>query len=230
MWPIHRKPRDDFANELRGAELVVETRWSRRYCRPDETIAFIDSRFRDGSASISYRQLVREWETWTDDEQIDFCSSFAHFRGRGCARMLRFLMEHGNERVWSTIAIPVALKLPSREAVSFLCACVDRSEIGQRANYFQACWITRSKNAIPTLKHALQDIWASPDLMKPDAFCNWVAHDAIYCIDALIRLGEPAEEFAPMFQQLAQHPSMHTQTQKWLSEHFDSDAGISDDS
>jgi hypothetical protein len=225
MWPFGRRRKDEFAEVLQGTRLVRETRWSREYEYPDGSNALLDSRFRDGSATIGYRQLVREWGSWRDDEKLDFCQSFAHYRGRGCATMLRFIIANGNDFVWQTIAIPVALTLPTNEAVAFLCDRIENSEIGKRANYFQGCWITRSNDTVPILKNALNQIWESPGLMIPDSFCNWVTHDAIWCIDALVRLGEPREQLSHPYEQLTRHSTMGSQALKWLGEHFDKDEG-----
>jgi len=214
---------------LEGSRLARETRWSREYQYPDGTNALIDSRFRDGSAKISFRQLSAEWGTWSDHDKIDFCQSFAHYRGRGFAKVLRFIIANGNDFVWQTIALPVALTLPTSEAVAFLCCRIENSEIGKRANYFQGCWITRSNDTVPILKNALDQIWDSAALMMPDSFCNWVTYDAIWCIDALVRLGEPTEQLSPRYKQLTRHSTMGSQALKWLGEHFDKEEGEQSD-
>lgn len=137
--------------------------------------------------------------------------------------MLRFIIANGNDCVWQTIATAVASTLPTDEAVAFLCDRIENSEIGKRANYFQGCWITRSTNTIPILKNALDQIWESPRLMLPDSFCNWVTYDAICCIEALMRLGEPREQLSHRYEQLTKHSTMGSQALKWLGEHFGKD-------
>tara|TARA_R110002111_G_scaffold110775_1_gene170477 strand:- start:223 stop:891 length:669 start_codon:yes stop_codon:yes gene_type:complete len=220
MWPFTSKRNESFAALLEGTRLARETRWSKEYQHPDGTNALLDSRFRDRSATISYRQLSTEWASWSDAEELDFCQSFCHYRGRNFAKMLRFIMDNGNDSVWSTIAMPVAMTLPTNEAVAFLCNRIENSEIGSRANYFQGCWITQSSDTIPTLNDAINQTWRSPKLMLPGSFCNWVTHDAIWCIDALARLGEPKEQLLDRYKQLSRHPTMGSQAVKWLAEHF----------
>ncbi|WP_203546990.1 hypothetical protein, partial [Roseiconus lacunae] len=220
MWPFTSKRNDDFAALLEGTRLTRETQWSREYQHPDGTNALLDSRFRDRSATISYHQLSTDWASWSDAEKLDFCQSFCHYRGRNFAKMLRFIVNNGNDLVWSTIAMPVAMTLPTNEAVAFLCDRIENSEIGTRANYFQGCWITKSNDTVPTLNDAINQIWRSPELMVPHSFCNWVTHDAIWCIDALVRLGEPKEQLLDHYNQLSRHPTMGTQAVKWLAEHF----------
>lgn len=158
MWPFSRSRKDEFAELLQGTQLVRETRWSREYHYADGTLALHDSRFRDGSATISHRQLSQEWGTWPDQEKLDFCKSFAHYRGRELAEMLRFLVANGNDLIWQTIAISVAMTLPANEAVSFLRDRIDKSESGTRANYFQGCWLTRSNATTPILREALAQL------------------------------------------------------------------------
>ena len=223
MWPFKRRRKDEFAEMLQGTRLVRETRWSREYQHADGSNALLDSRFRDGSATIGYRQLAREWDSWSDREKLDFCQSFAHYCGSGFAKMLRFIIANGNDFVWQTIATPVALTLPTEEAVAFLCDRIENSEIGRRANYFQGCWITGSYNTIPILKNALHQMWETPTHMLPDSFCNWVTYDAIWCIDALVRLGESKEQFSHRYEQLTRHSTMGSQALKWLGEHFSKD-------
>lgn len=57
--------------------------------------------------------------------------------------------------------------------------------------------------------------------MKHDPFCNWVTNDAIWCVDALVRLGEPRESLSIYYQMLKTHSSMGSQAQQWLGEHFE---------
>lgn len=221
VWPFTRKRNDDFAALLEGTQLARETPWSREYRKPDGTPALLDSRFRDGSATISYRQLSTEWDSWCDSEKLDVCQSFCHYHGRDVAAILRFIIANGNDLLWSTITIPVAMTLPAKEAVAFLRDRIENSEIGCLANYFQGCSITRSNDTVPTLNEAIIQIWQSPELMLPDSFCNWVTHDAIWCIDALVRLGEPTVRLANRYDQLTRHPTMGAQSVQWLAEHFD---------
>lgn len=222
MWPFRkRRPPDDVAAYTADKTIVRETRWSREFQSPDKRECFLDSRFRDGSASITLSELRRDWATWTDHEKADFSQSFVHYQGRRRCQILRFLMRNGNHSVWSAIAASVASSLPINESLPFLRECCKSSETGCSANYYQALWLTGSPEAVGVLWTALDRIWASPDLMTPDSFCNFTAFDAIWCIDALIRLGDPLDSLRDPYEKLKMHPTMRGDAVRWLSEHFE---------
>ncbi|MFO7906349.1 MAG: hypothetical protein ACQESR_30950 [Planctomycetota bacterium] len=166
-------------------------------------------------------ELRRDWATWTDHEKADFSQSFVHYQGRRRCQILRFLMRNGNHSVWSAIAASVASSLPINESLPFLRECCKSSETGCSANYYQALWLTGSPEAVGVLWTALDRIWASPDLMTPDSFCNFTAFDAIWCIDALIRLGDPLDSLRDPYEKLKMHPTMRGDAVRWLSEHFE---------
>ena len=221
MWPFRRKAIDEFATCKQGKTLVRESRWSREYQNEAGTESFLESRFLDGSANISLSQLQTQWCDWTIEEQLDFCQAFNHYQGREHKELLRYLNTHGDERVWQSIAISIAIHLPVEEAVKFLRDKIKDAKTGSAANLFQACWITRSSQLIPVLRQALKQRWESPDLMTPDPFCNWTAHDVIWCIDALLRLGVSNNQLRMYYERLINHPTMGSDVCKWLGERFE---------
>lgn len=222
MWPFRKRtPPDDFSAYTAGMTVVRETRWSREYRNAEDGGRLRDSRFRDGSASISLNQLSHDWPDWSDYEKIDFCQSFVHYHGRQRAGILRFLMRNGKQDSWSAIVASIATTLPSKETIPFLRECCESCNIGRGSNFFQALWLTKSPEAVGILWSALDRIWDSPDLLKPDEFCNFAAFDAIWCIDALVRLGEPLDSLRDRYETLKTHPTMHSEVVHWLSEHFE---------
>ena len=198
-----------------------ETQWSREYKNKDGGDCFLDSRFRDGSASITLVQLKHDWTDWQDHEKIDFAQSFVHYRGRHRTKILRFLIVNGDHNVWSAIAASVAISLSAEESVPFLSGCSETCDIGRGANYFQALSLTGSPEAVNVLRPCLERIWESPDLLEAEPFCNFTAFDAIWCIDALFRLGEPLDSLRDRYETLKTHPSMGEDVMKWLSGHFE---------
>lgn len=220
MWPFNPNIRDEFAEYLADKQLAVETRWSRQYHNSDGSIALHDSRFRDGSTTITARQVAIEWPKWPDHEKLDFCNALPHYKGRDLAKILRFLMRNGEQIYWQAVAQSIGTKLPTNEAVDFLHQTIQRTEPGQWANYFQALWLTRSANARQILSECLDRIWESEELMTADSFCNFVTFDAIWCIDSLLRLGEEPAVLAERYNVLLGHPSMCGDVIKWLAKYF----------
>ena len=53
-------------------KLVRETRWHREYALEEPNHLFQESKFADGSASVTLEELEKEWPTWSEWERIDF--------------------------------------------------------------------------------------------------------------------------------------------------------------
>jgi hypothetical protein len=97
--------------------LDKETRFSRRYYSPDRKMGNQVSRFMDGSASISFDELRREWPAWAEAERMDFCGASAWLEGQSdFPDILRFIMQHSGPDEWLTIAMSVSRQLPANEA------------------------------------------------------------------------------------------------------------------
>src|SRR6058998_1960129 len=115
-------------------KLSRETRWHREYALEEPKAFYMESKFADGSASITLAELEREWPTWSDWERIDFCqevgsATFAHLPD-----ILRFVMQHGKMEHWSAIATYVVAHIPADEAILFLLETSSRCELGHAAN------------------------------------------------------------------------------------------------
>ena len=113
--------------------------------------------------------------------------------------------------------------LPEAEAVPFLKQCWLAGTIGHSANYLQALAFTKSPDALDFLRDCFPQIWNTDGLLADDGFCNWIAHDAIWCIKHLIDLGENAAELRSAYATLKTHSCARTreQAQRWLSEYFE---------
>jgi hypothetical protein len=46
--------------------------------------------------------------------------------------------------------------------------------------------------------------------MADAEFCNWIAHDAVYCLEHLLALGEDPEPFRAAYEALNGHPCLRT--------------------
>jgi len=201
-----------------------ETRWSRLYQSADGRCTRFESRFLDGTATVTLGELQEEWPRWNEHERLDFCQAFACGADvPGRENILRFLVRHADHIVHSTVALSVAMWLPAREAVSILKEWCLTGEVGQCANYFQALALTKDPAALDFLRECFRRVWNSEGLMATADFQNWIASDAMWCIKNMVELGEDTDALRPAYETLKTHPCPGTreQTQSWLSEHFE---------
>src|SRR5262245_60424430 len=124
------------------ADLDRETRWSRHYSKkPERRQHYGESRFMDGSATITLAELEAHWSEWPDHERMDFSHAFGTWGQKVPERLaiLRFLVANGDhQHCWWAIALPVGRELPPEESVPILRRWCESAEVGSAANYFQA--------------------------------------------------------------------------------------------
>jgi hypothetical protein len=186
--------------------LASEDRWTRYFASEDRMVWHHVSRFMDGSATITFPELVTEWPTWSDADRLDFCGSCSWLGEQpDFPEMLRFIMEHGSPRDWSTIANSVAVRLPQNEAFDILVRALRSSELNEGTNLSQGISLTKHPHAESMLREHLDAIWSHPAIWKGDDFLNWVAYGATCCIQHLIAVGAPAEDFTEKVKGLAEH-------------------------
>jgi hypothetical protein len=114
------------------------------------------SKFLQKNFNAPVEMIMERWSSWTLDEKIEFAGAFAA-RGdlnNNDRNVLRFLMEHGEPPVWSTIALSVARHPDRTFALNFLLERVTDG-IGPIANYYQALEILAAPESVPVLKEAL---------------------------------------------------------------------------
>jgi hypothetical protein len=204
-------------------DIIRETRWSRVYAKPDKPRHhYHESRFRDGTATITLDELQHDWDKWPEAEKIDFCQSLVWLQIPERKDILRFLVGHGDCCAWSAIALLVALDLPPHEAVPALGMRCQSCEVGSGANYYQAIAKTGDPEAHEILKRCFQRIWNSDGLMDDADFCNWVAYDAICCVEHLLELNQEPEPFRTVYETLQTHPCKGTReaTERRLAKYF----------
>jgi hypothetical protein len=185
-----------------------ETRWTWIYRSDDKSPSYYhESRFLDGSASISLAELSRDWHSWTDREQLDFSLSIAHLKSVEIPDILRFLVNNGCSAVVSNIASSIAHSLPANEAAQILIERCKNSPLGSGGNFFQALANTSNPNKIVILEDHLAQLLEHPHCWeKGEAYFNDIANEVVYRIGDLIRLGEPKEKFAHVYSKLKEHP------------------------
>jgi hypothetical protein len=200
-------------------DIIRETRWSRVYAKPDKPrYRYIESRFRDGTASITLDELQRDWHKWPEDEKIDFCRSLVWAQVPDRKDILRYLIDHGDHCTWAAIALLVALELPSHESIPALKRWCESCDVGRGANYYQAIAQTGDPEAHDILTSCFHRIWNSDGLMDNADFGNWVAYDAICCVEYLLELNEAPEPFRTVFETLKSHPCDRTRKATALGE------------
>lgn len=187
--------------------LVKETRWSREYHSESAKFGAVMSRFMDGSATLSLAELERDWPQWGESERIDFCQSSGWLHKQSdFPNMLRFILKHGDCRDVSCIALSVAGELPLEEAFLELVRCLAMAKLGKTANFCQAIAHTKHPKAEAMLRNHLDRVWKERALWDDDSFLNWLAYDAMTCIEHLIELGARPVDFEQRVLALFKHP------------------------
>jgi hypothetical protein len=185
--------------------LKRDGRFNRYYTPEDGKGGAIVSKFSDGSATMSFEQLQREWPDWSPGDRQEFCGACSWLgRQADFPDMLRFIMRHGGERHWNLIALQVAAYLPREDAYQALLHVLPQLK-GGTANISQGIARTRHPKARAELSSLLERLWADPKLWDDDPFMNWPAFNVLCCIQHLLELGVS--------------PRAHEQKVRLLSEH-----------
>jgi len=185
--------------------LEKESRFIRSYFSKEHNAGAQISKFQDGTASIAFDELQREWPHWSGAERQEFCSACNWLHGNPeFPDMLRYIMRVGHHLEQSCIASSVAAALPQDEAFTLLKEALEKSPT-QTANLTQGIALSKHPSAVALLREHLADLWSRPDLWEPDPFTNWTAFDATCCIQGLLELGQSASEFEEKVQSLSKH-------------------------
>jgi hypothetical protein len=225
-------PKENYGDEYPAAvvchgirmTLRRESRFSRSYYSDEHKTGCEESRFNDGSASITALELEQDWDKWTEDMRTDFCHSCGLLELQAdFPEMLRFIMEHGGPEQWAGIASSVARLLPRDEAFDTLVRALHNAELGpSAANIAQAIAHTKHPDAEVTLRRHLAALWEHPALWDGADFINWVAYAAMTCIAHLIELGAPPSDFSEQARRLSEHVCSRNREscRKRLSKHY----------
>lgn len=203
--------------------LMQERRFSRSYHSPDRKESVIISRFMDGSASITFDELRRDWSEWDESDRLDFCQECGWLNKQtDLPDILRFIMDSASVAEASAIAMSAATSLPQEEAFSKLLSRLNASKPGKSSNIAQAIALTKHPSAESTLENHLQMLVRHPELWNDSEFLNWIAFDATTCIAHLIELGVQPHAFESNVRQLALHVCERNRksVQQFLGKHF----------
>jgi hypothetical protein len=204
--------------------LSREREFSRVYTTPDGKSSFVQSRFVDGSASITLREVEERWPGWSGHERLDFCNAVRSSDGLDdLPGILRFVMREGEPTYVSTVASSVARSLPREEAFALLCDALQKASGEHTANLTQAVSHTKHPGAEKVLLEHLDALWGKSDLWDDDSFVNWRAYDVTCCIKHLLELGATPALFEEKVRRLAAHVCEHNRDScsMYLQKHYD---------
>ena len=111
-------------------ELVKETEWSRQYLIAPKT-TFYESKFDSDDLQIKAEDIINRWEGFGRSERLDFAQALAH----NCKttfsveeeKILRFLMEAGDEKIWATIALALCRHSDRELVIRFIVNRIEKS-------------------------------------------------------------------------------------------------------
>lgn len=165
-------------------KLVNETAWSRTYEIEPGYFAY-ESKLESDNLSISLSELVSAWDSWSDDQKLDFAKAFQAKVRLTVAdeEVLEFLMTNGNEQVHSTIALRVARYPQKENALRFLLKELERGP-EPKANIIQALYVLGDSAAVPELL-VLHNALAREIKEKKERINRWTVIDFLICCEAL---------------------------------------------
>lgn len=210
--------------------LERETRFIRYYRIPEprlprQNTEFEISRFVDGTASLTLTQLETEWESWSAPDRMDFCRSIYDLQlleQPDLPAMVRFVVHHANPEELSCLAPQMECVFPPNETYALLEFALQNSGRSRISNIVQAMARTKHPDAEATVRRQLQSIWADSSLWSDASFVNWIALDALICIQALIQISARPEQFADSVRKLSKHSCTRIQKQcrSSFAEHY----------
>lgn len=188
-------------------QLVKETRWSRQYEMDDLQTKLFESKFADGSASITVDQLAQEWGGWSALERADFCQAVTQARVPHLGDILRYIMKNGDLASWEAISASIARNLPAEESVPFITDVCKTVPVGKGAKFYQALALSRPAFCRDTLMQCLNRTWSDSRFLSEDEVFDWVANDAVCLIEYLVQLGQNPNTLADKYKVLVRHPN-----------------------
>jgi hypothetical protein len=188
-------------------QLVKESRWSRQYEMDDLQTKLYESKFADGSATITVNELTDEWGGWSVVERADFCQAVTQAKFPQLADILRFIMDQGDLASLEAVANSIARNLPAEEAVPFLTDICKTVPVGKGAKFYQALALIRPAFIRDTLMACLNRTWADERFLSEDEVFDHVANDAVCLIEYLVQLGQNPNTLADKYKVLARHPN-----------------------
>lgn len=185
-------------------KLVHEGRWSRVFEVEAGFFAY-ESKFEADGLSISIAELTTEWDSWDGSERIDFANAFSQKPqiSKSDEDVLEFLVEKGDEPIWSTMALVLTKHSNKKMVMNFL---LERLGSGSepKANFIQALYVLGDSAAVPGLVVLHDRLREQLKNAHPHAD-SWVVIDFLKCCEALVYL-EGTEHYRHEIQSFLTHP------------------------
>ncbi len=188
-------------------ELVRETRWSRHYSDDLLGLKLVQSKFADGSATVTLEELEQAWPAWKPEEKADFCHAINEAKLDILPDIYRFIMkvDPPDYESWSAIAAWVVRKLPPEEFAPWLEQACLTCPVGKGEKLMQAFALSKSPKAIETLHKCLKRAWNNPTIFVAEGYIDHAAMDAVVCMECLLQLDAATNDFGQKYQVLAGH-------------------------
>jgi len=188
-------------------ELVRETRWSMHYSDELLGLKLVQSKFADGSATITMEELSEQWPTWRPEEKADFCYAINEAKLDILPDIYRYIMtvDPPDYESWSAIAAWVVRKLPESEFSPWLEEACITCPVGKGEKLMQAFALSKTPKAVETLRKCLHRAWNNPQIFVAEGYIDHAAMDAVVCMECLLQMNQGSPDFAEKYQVLANH-------------------------
>lgn len=190
-------------------KLIRESKWSRVYeVAPNHQL--FESKFQKDGLAVSLEELRGSWKTWTGSEKLDFATAYLSKPEITSEdeRILDFLMEQLDERVWMTIAILLPRHSNKKKVLRFLLERLKTSS-EPKANFLEGIVALGDPEAIPSLRE-LHDRLRAEIRVAPPASRRWAIYDFMWCCSALMKFAVEGQYEAEI-RSFLNHPDERVQ-------------------
>lgn len=190
-----------------GRRIIREEKWSRIYEAEDGSPVNV-SKFLMDDISISGDVIKDQWESWGESEKIAFALAFAQKPRFSTEdeRILDFLMDANDERVWTSIASGLPRHSQRKRVLNFL---IDRLKSGSepKANYMHALSTLGDSQAVPPMKDLHDRL--SAEIAKAETKADkLLIFEFVACCSSLAKL-EGSSAYQDEIRPFLNHPDEH---------------------
>src|SRR5215469_14446628 len=178
-----------------GSTVIEDHRWSRLYQLESGQKVYA-SKFLTDNLVISLDEVTREWDSWTDQQRLDFAKAYKYKVTVSAedVKVLSFLMVNGDDPVLVCIAHQL-IKHPDRDSVfSFLVSRLRATSSEPKANFISVIQAFGTPNAISVLREFHDLSWAQLESGEGTADIVTI-NDLLYCCSALAHLGVDSDRY-----------------------------------
>ena len=196
--------------------LVRESEWLRVYAVDRNQLRY-ESKFVSEKLLVSRTDIQSRWSDFSKQEKSDFVMAFQskHPLTDEDEGILEFLMDSGDDSVWSAIALPVARMSASKHkrVIDFLTERIKDGGL-HRANYYQALAALNDPGVVPALRAAFYEDRTAVSMDRPlNTFEDIFPYvDYLACAAALYKLAR-SDEFKKAIDDMKSHPDANVRAQ-----------------